>query len=538
MKVSTPMRATAVAAALVLGLAACGGGSEGEEPDPGSAGSPTGAVGGEYVAEVTEPSFLAPASNCYESECSAILDMVNDPLVTTDFESGELIYDGLAESIESNEDLTVWTVTLKEGREFHNGEPVNAEAFARAWNYSQDPKNAQATAGFMTRIVGAGEGKEMSGFKVVDDTTFEVTLQGPFSQFGQQMSYAPAFAPMAQACLDDLKACNEEPIGTGPYMMDGPWQHDKSITVTKWPDYAGDVTANADTVTFQMYTTPTAAYRDFQNGGLDVISLAPEVYLEAKGTLGDAIIEEPTSTLTYLGFPTTQAPFDDPAVRQAISMSIDRQLIVDNVLNGLAYPSTDIVTPPIPGSRDDACAYCVYDPEQAKQILADAGVDLEGETIQFYFNADAGHDAWVEAAARQVQDNLGIEYELQSTEWAQYLELLDAQEFTGPFRLGWALDYPSPENYLRPIVGTGGDSNYTGYSNPEVDDLLVQGDEAATLEEGFAFYQQAGDVALEDMPIIPMWSGGTAIAFSDGVGDVRYDPGQGEIAFKDITVNQ
>ena len=208
---------------------------------PAPAAEPTGEPGGEYIAEVTEPSFLAPASNCYESECSAILDMINDPLVTTDSESGELVFDGLAESIEPNEDQTVWTVTLKEGREFQNGEPVDAESFARAWNYSQDPKNAQATAGFMSRIQGAGEGKEMAGFKVVDETTFEVTLNGPFSQFGQQMSYAPAFAPMAQECLDDLKACNEEPIGTGPYMMDGPWQHDESITVTKWADYAGDI---------------------------------------------------------------------------------------------------------------------------------------------------------------------------------------------------------------------------------------------------------------------------------------------------------
>ena len=226
-----------------------------------------------------------------------------------------------------------------------------------------------------------------------------------------------------------------------------------------------------------MFTDPTAAFRDFQNGGLDVISLAPEVYLEAKGQYADVIMEEPTSTLTYLGFPTGQAPFDNVQVRQAISMSIDRQLIVDQVLNGLAYPSTDIVTPPIPGSRDDACGYCVYDPDQAKQLLEESGVDPD-ETLQFYFNADAGHDAWVEAAARQVQENLGFDYKLQSTEWAQYLELLDARELhrSVPPRLG--LDYPSPENYIRPIVGTDGDSNYTGYSNPEVDDLLVQGDEA------------------------------------------------------------
>jgi oligopeptide transport system substrate-binding protein len=534
MKVRMPLRATAVAAALVLGLAACGGGDD-PETDPDAQGEPTGATGGEYIAEVTEPTFLAPGSNCYESECSAILDMINDPLVSTDPENGELIFNGLAESIEPNEDQTVWTVTLKEGRTFHNGEPVNAQAFADAWNYSQNPKNAQATAGFMSRIEGAGEGKEMSGFSVIDETTFEVTLNGPFSQFGQQMSYAPAFAPIAPECLADLKACNEQPIGTGPYMMDGPWQHDEAIAVTRWEDYAGEQPAQADKVTFQMFTDPTAAFRDFQNGGLDVISLAPEVYLEAKGQYADVIIEEPTSTLTYLGFPTGEAPYDNPQLRQAISMSIDRQLIVDQVLNGLAQPSTDIVTPPIPGSRDDACGYCVYDPEQAKTLLEESGVD-PNQTLQYYFNADAGHDAWVEAAARQVQENLGFDYKLQATEWAQYLELLDAQDFTGPFRLGWGQDYPSPENYLRPIVGTEGDSNYTGYSNPEVDELLVQGDEAATLEEGFASYQAAGDIALEDMPIIPMWSGVTAIAYSDQVSDVTYDLSDQEISFKTVSV--
>jgi oligopeptide transport system substrate-binding protein len=536
MKVRMPLRATAVAAALVLGLAACGGGDD-PEPDPGTGEEPTGTAGGEYIAEVTEPSYLAPASNCYESECSAILDMVNDPLVSTDPETGELVFDGLAESIEANEEQTVWTVTLNEGRTFHNGEPVTAESFANAWNYSANPKNAQATAGFVSRIEGAGEGKEMSGFKVVDERTFEVTLQGPFSQFGQQMSYAPAFAPIADECLADLKACNEQPIGTGPYMMDGPWQHDEAITVTRWEDYAGEQVGQADTVVFQMFTDPTAAFRDFQNGGLDVISVQPEVYLEAKGQYGDIMIEEPTSSLTYLGFPTKTAPYDNVKLRQAMSMAIDRQLIVDQVLNGVAYPSTDIVTPPIPGSRDDACGYCVYDPEQAKALLEESGVD-PNQTLEFYFNADAGHDAWVEAAARQIQENLGFDYQLKSTEWAQYLELLDAEQFGGPYRLGWGQDYPSPENYIRPIAGTGGDSNYSSYSNPEVDALLVQGDEAATLEEGFAFYQQAGDIALEELPIMPMWSGKTAIAYSDAVGDVSYDLSQQEIAFKDITVNQ
>ncbi len=545
MRVKTPLRVTAVSAVLALGLAACGGGDNGNGGDGGDTGnggdaaaSPTGQPGGTYAAELTEPSYLAPASNCYESECSAVLKMVNDPLVTTDFETGELIFDGLAESIEPNEEQTVWTVKLKDGRTFHNGEPVNSDAFLRAWNYSANPKNAQATAGFMSRIEGAGKGKEMAGLKKVDDTTFEVTLNGPFSQFGSMMSYAPAFAPIAQECLDDIKACNEAPIGTGPYMMDGKWEHDKGITVTKWADYQGEQAAQADTIEFKMFTTPTAAFRDYQNGGLDVLNVSPEVYLEAKGQLGDKLMEEPTATLTYLGFPIAKKPYDEVKVRQAISLAIDRQLIVDQVLNGLAKPSTDIVTPPIPGSRDDACDYCTHDPEQAKALLEEAGVDAEGMTLEYYFNADAGHDQWVEAAARQVQETLGFDYKLNATEWAQYLELLDAGNFEGPFRLGWSLDYPSPENYIKPIVGTDGDSNYTGYSNTEVDDLISQGDQAGSVEEGIELYQQAGDIALEEMPIIPMWSGVTAIAYSDEVGDVRYDVGDGEIAFGEITVTQ
>ncbi|HEX6246604.1 MAG TPA: ABC transporter substrate-binding protein, partial [Nocardioidaceae bacterium] len=243
MRVKTPLRVTAVSAVLALGLAACGGGDGngegGDETTPDAAASPTGQPGGTYSAELTEPSYLAPASNCYESECSAVLKMVNDPLVSTNFETGELEYDGLAESIEASEDQTTWTVTLKEGRTFHNGEPVDSESFLRAWNYSANPKNAQATAGFMARIEGAGKGAEMSGLKAIDERTFEVTLSGPFSQFGSMMSYAPAFAPMAQECMDDLKACNEAPIGTGPYMMDGQWEHDKGITVTKWDEYQG-----------------------------------------------------------------------------------------------------------------------------------------------------------------------------------------------------------------------------------------------------------------------------------------------------------
>ncbi|MPZ93813.1 MAG: ABC transporter substrate-binding protein [Propionibacteriales bacterium] len=523
-----------IALAGTLLVAACSGGATG---DGGAQADSDGPSGGTFSINLTEPSFLAPASQCYESECYKVLNLVNDPLVNVDTETGELVFNGLAESIEPDEDQGVWTVVLREGRTFQNGEPINAEALITTWSYTADPANEANTAGFMSHIEGAGEGESISGLRMVDDLTVEVTLTGPFSQFGAQMSYGPAFTPMAPECMADAEACNEAPIGSGPYMIDGQWNHDQAITVTKWSDYQGDLTGQADTVEFTMFADMVAAFRAFQGGTLDVLdAVEPTIYGEAVQAAGDRITTTETGNLTYMGFPTQTAPFDSVEYRQAVSQAFDRQAIIDSLLNGQAKASTDIVTPPIPGSRDDACNYCEIDVETAAQSFAAAG-GAEGDTIELWFNAGSGHESWVEAIGNELKNNLGINFTMKGVEWAQYLETLDTGNFTGPFRAGWGMDYPSPENYLRPIVGTGGDTNYSQYSNKEVDDLLVQGDQAATTEEAYAFYQQAGDIALEEMPILPLWSGINNTIWSENVDNVVYDGLRAEVNLLDVTVN-
>jgi oligopeptide transport system substrate-binding protein len=538
MRMRTPLRVAAAAASFALLVTACGGGDEetngGTEEGGGEPGAPS---GGTFSTNLAEPSFLAPASECYESECALVLDAVQDPLVLVDDETGELVYDGLAESIEPNEDRSVWTVKLKEGRTFQNDEPINADALIATWNFTADPANEADTAGFMSHIEGYGEGATLSGLKKVDDLTVEVTLSGAFSQFGQQMTYLPAFTPQAPACLADVKACNEAPIGSGPYQIDGQWNHDQGITVTKWDGYQGDLVGQADTIEFTIFPDLVAAFRAWQGGTLDIVdSVDPTIYAEAVQAAGDRQLQEPTADLDYMGFPTKTAPFDSKEYRQAISQGFDRQAVIDGVLNGQREPSTDIVTPPIPGSRDDACQYCEVDVDAAKEKFAAAG-GQEGDTIELWFNAGAGHEGWVEAMGNELKNNLGVNFSMKGTEWAQYLEILDAGDFTGPFRLGWGMDYPSPENFIRPIVATDGDSNYTGYSNKELDDLLVQGDQATAQEEAFQYYQQADDLALEDMPIIPLWSQIDTVIWSENVDNVGYDAMRGQIPLLDVTVN-
>lgn len=539
MRTKTPLRCAAVAASFALLVAACGGGGGGNEGsggnggDSGSGGGAS-AQGGTLTAQLTEPSALAPAQDCYESECSSVLNMINDPLVSVDLDSGELTYDGLLESIETD-DNQVFTVTIKDGMKFQNGEPVNADAFIRAWNYSADPKNEMDTTGFLAKIEGYGKGSELSGLKKVDDMTFEVTLADPFQLFPTTMSYSNAFAPVAQECFDDLKKCNEKPIGTGPYMMDGPWQHSQGITVSRWDGYQGEQTANPDTIKFQMTTDLVSAWRAFQAGQIDITELDPTIYQEAKASEGDRVLLSETGNFSYMGFPTKTAPFDDAKMRQAVSMAFDRQLIIDNVLNGIYEPSQGIVPPVIPGSQENACEFCQYDPQKAKQLFKEAG-GKPGMTLNLWFNAGSGHDSWVEAIGNQLKQNLGVQFKLQPREWAQYLEVLDAGDFTGPFRLGWLPDYPAAENYLRPIVATGGDSNYTDYSNKELDGLLAKGDQAESEEQATEFYQQAEDIALQDMPILPLWVSQAPTVYSADVSNVSYNI-LDEVPLNEVTVN-
>ena len=133
-------------------------------------------------------------------------------------------------------------------------------------------------------------------------------------------------------------------------------------------------------------------------------------------------------------------------------MAIDREAITDAIFNGTRTPAYSVIAPVVDGYRDDACKYCKFDVDKANKLLDEAGFD-RSKPVDLWFNAGAGHDAWVEAVGNQLRKNLGVEFTLQGNlDFAEYLPLGDAKGFTGPFRLGWSIDYPSPQNYLEPAV--------------------------------------------------------------------------------------
>ncbi|SEO76618.1 peptide ABC transporter substrate-binding protein [Trujillonella endophytica] len=527
---SAALIASGLAGAMLL--SACGG-----DDDGGSGASGDGSFS-IYIGEPQNP--LLPG-NTAESEGNQVLDSLFTGLVRYDADA-QVQFTGVAESIES-EDSTTWTVTLNDGWTFHDGSAVDAQSFVDAWNYTAYSPNAQQNSYFFSNIAGYDDlqaptdaegnitgdpvASELSGLRVVDDLTFEVELSAPYAQWPTTTGYT-AFFPLPPAFFDDPAAFGEQPIGNGPFQAEEPFVPGAGggITLTRFDDYAGDEPANAGSVEYRVYTEVDTAYTDLQGGSVDIIdTLPPDALASAEAEFGDRFIETTYGDITSLSFPTYDERYADPRVRQAFSMAIDRQAISDAIFLGTRTPATSFISPVVNGFREDACDVCELNVEEANRLLDEAGFD-RSQPVDLWFNAGAGHDAWMQAVGNQLRDNLDIEYVLRGDlPQAQILPLRREQGMTGPFRDAWIMDYPTPENFLGPLYSTAaiGGSNYTFYSNPEFDALLEEGNAAATDDEAIELYQQAEDILVRDMPSAPLFYRVNQGAHSERVDNVIID---------------
>ncbi|ETK37272.1 peptide ABC transporter substrate-binding protein [Microbispora sp. ATCC PTA-5024] len=513
----TRRRAAALAVAAVMLSGGCGGSSQGGAKSEGNT----------FSVGLTEPDHLTPG-NTSSSYSLTVLDTLFDTLVSIDANGKPQMR--AAESVTST-DQTVWTIKIKPGLKFGNGEPVTAQSFADSWNATAYGPNGWTNNYYFANIKGYDalnpekgdpSTKEMSGLEVVDPATLRVTLTGPFSQFPVTLAYI-AFAPMPKAAFGDLKAYDQAPVGNGPFVLDGPWQHDRQIAVKRSPTYAGDRKAKSDGVTFKIYSSRETAYTDLRANRVDLLQTIPPASApEAKRLLGDRYVANPGGTMDYLGFPVFDKRFADPGLRRAISMAIDRQAIVDAVYNGTFKPMASLLAPLVPGYRENACGEaCTYDPAKAKQLFDQAG-GFSGTLTLYFSNADASYEQWMTAVANQLKQNLGIkDITFRKVPASDYLTMLREHKEDGPYRNNWVMDYPSPQDYLEYMWGPG---NRMGWENKEFDDLVKQANSAPSFEASLPLYQKAEDIALAEMPMIPLWNWQDQSGYSTRLTGVRLTP--------------
>lgn len=516
----------AIAAVVALGATACGGGGD-DDSSGGSKGN------GVISVEIGEPQNSLVPSNTYETEGGQVINALFTGL--TKLDADNKVVNAMAESIESK-DNKVWTIKLKSGYTFHNGEKVTAQSFADAWNYGANQTNAQQTNPLFSHIAGyadlnPGEGKKpttdkLSGLKVVDDSTLQVTLSGAFSAFPSQLSFT-AFVPLPKAFFKDPKAFGEAPIGNGPFKMSGSFKHNQEIDTVKYDKYPDASKIEVKGVDFKIYSNQDTAYKDLVAGNLDSLLTIPTSGLPTyHKDLDGRYIDEADSAVGYIGFPIKyNKAFQNADLRKAISMSIDRKTISSKIFLGARTPADDYISPIIDGYRKGACGEaCTYNPSAAKELYKKSG-GLPGNTLEIGYNADGGHKEWVEAVSNQIQQALGIKVTAKPFEQFQtILNDLDAKKYQGAFRMAWSMDYPDMEDYLRPVFSKeaiANGSNYSGYTNEDFEKLLVQGDQAPTHEDAIKKYQAADDVLLKDLPYIPVYFYTMNAGFSDKIKSMK-----------------
>ncbi|WP_446216869.1 peptide ABC transporter substrate-binding protein [Micromonospora sp. IBHARD004] len=498
-------------------------------------GGETGAsADGAIVIDGTQPENPLVPANTTETGGGAIIDWMWTGLVEYP-NNGGAPQNALAESIDTT-DSKVFKIKIKQNTKFHDGTTVKAESFVKAWNWAAYGPNGAQNASFFADIQGFGDvytedpdgpdgpkkapepkAKEMSGLKVVDDWNFEVTLSAPTAVFPTKLGYS-AFMPLPDSFFSDVTKFGKNPIGNGPVKFVS-WQDDVDIKLTRFDDYQLRDKMKIKDVTVKIYQDDTAAYNDLVSNNLDFQQQVPVSSLAGdkwKTDLGDRAIASTTPSTGIIAFPIYDKRFQNPKLRKAISLSIDRQSITDKIFFGNRKPADSWANPLTPGAEPGNCTACKFDVAQAKQLLNEAGGFTGKLTLSY--NADASHKEWMEAVAQQIKTNLGIDaVAVGVPTFAVFRANINAYKMTGAYRAGWQQDYPDVENWINPLYVTGGSSNDGKYSNPQVDALAKEASAAPSIEESHKKFAEAVKIIDQEVPSMPIYFGGQQSGHSEKI---------------------
>jgi len=454
----------------------------------------------------------------------SVLEHIYEPLFSMSPE-GEL-EPLLAESIEAGEENS-YVITLKEGITFTDGTPFDAEAVKANLDWVLDTDNA---ATFRFLLVVGGEPAEV---EVVDELTVEITTAAPFAPLPAHLSHG-SLAMVSPAALEEgseFLATNA--IGTGPYML-GQWDRSEQVILERNPDYWGEA-PDIETLVFRVVQEDGARIVEAEAGTVDVAVRIPPADIERLEANEDVNVEiTPGLRTIYIFFNVNAAPFDDVRVRQAVNYAVDKNAIVERLFDGAAEVSTAPFASPIFGySEQDPYE---YNPELARELLAEAGYE-DGVTVTLHHPTGRYvQDALVSDAVRAQLSEVGINVELETLEWPQYVPFVRAPEEENEVQfamLGWSTPTVDADYALFALFHSSEHPpgfNGAFYDNAEVDALLEEARstlDPAAREEAYA---QAIDTIWEEAPWLFLYSETQVTAISSDVEGFVVHPDESLIA--------
>lgn len=509
----------------VLLLSGCTTGNRsGDSNQPTTTGTPTSSKATGNVlryAIISDPTTLDPAT-VEDGTTIDLLHNVFEGLVVWDEKSN--IAPGIAEKWEVSKDGLTYTFHLRHGVKFQkNGREVTAEDFRYSMDRACDKDtNSPVATTYLGDIKGvteraAGKATDISGIKVVDPYTLQITLTGPKPYWLGNMTYPCAYV----VCKEEIaktggKVDVTSAIGTGPFQFKS-YTHGTSVSLEANPTYYGG-RPKLDGIERPIMGDGSTRLSSYEAGELDIVDVQARDLDHVNGDpkLKADMKSFPRAATWYVAFnqDATDSPFKKKEVRQAFAMAIDREAIVRVALKGQADIATSIV-PPHMGEYVSTCRLLPYDLIKAKQLLTQAGYpDGKGfPKLPLTFRNDMPQvQSTAELIAQSLKDNLNVEVQPQPMPWPDFLKERTAKSMPLS-HLRWGADYADPQNFLSVLLHSSKKvnkkedhpENGVGYNNQQFDALCDKADVELNQKKRFAMYQQAEQIAIDDAPWAPLY---------------------------------
>ncbi|MFE0752957.1 peptide ABC transporter substrate-binding protein [Inquilinus sp. NPDC058860] len=426
---------------------------------------------------------------------------------------------GAAESWTVSDDGKTYTFKLRADGKWSDGTPVTAGDFVFAWKRLLDQKTASPYGYFIDQVVNAKDIRlgnkpaDTLGVKAVDDRTFEVTLVGPTPYFLSTLTHHATF-PLSRANIEKFGDDYIKPgslVSNGAYKLAEavPQSHVKLI---KNPEFHASADVKIDTVNYFVTEDVDAELARFKAGELDYTYTLPNQQIpELKQTMADEVRIVPYIGTYYYTVNLTHEPWKShPELRHALSLAIDRDVMVGKIIQGGELPAYAFVPPGMSN-------YAAWTPKEAgetqaqrdaeaKELFAKAGYGPDKPLqVEISYNTSENHKRIAVAIGAMWKQKLGVDTTLTNLEWGTMQSALRKKEYKDVARTSWIGDFDDPSNFLDLFRSTSGEQNYPGYASPDYDRLMDAAVAEADLAKRGQILAQAEQLFMAEQAIIPIY---------------------------------
>lgn len=467
-----------------------------------------------HRGNLTEPTSLDPHKGDGVASSNIQRDLFEGLIIPAP--DGSLV-PGAAERWEVSADKKTYRFFLREDGRWSNGDPVTAGDFVYGLRRSADPATLSNYSMILSPIENADavinglEPPENLGVEAESERVLVIRLKAPTPYFAELLTHSTTY-PLHEKSVTELGRQFARPgnlIGNGAFVLDE-WVVQSHIKLSKSPTYWDRENVRLETVFYYPIENLNTELKQYRAGELDWTDSLPYQQLNwVRENLPDEIHIDPYLGVYYFGFNASRPPFkDEPELRRALSMAIDREIITGKVTGAGEIPAYNWV-PPLPGYDGQKPAWASWPIEdrlaEARRLYAAAGYGPEKPLeVEIRYNTSENHKRISLAVAAMWKKELGIKTTLINQEFKVFLDTRSQKKDTQVFRAAWIGDYRDPFNFLE-ILQSGHGQNDTGYASPRYDELMLR----SMLEPDVAVRQQtleeAERIMLEDQPIMPVF---------------------------------